>query len=595
MLRSIFCTFIVSTIFCDAQQVVYEQAENRCFTDLFEAYTYGVKDNNFLFMDSFEDFDCNYALINNESVEFTSQNFRGKLKNLFSSLKYFSEVSFSLSDDTEYHSALKVYLDPIKKLSFRLQSDLKIENLYHFYQFQERIASLRQLSVLCLHEYRLDASLASKKKPSLKLWHSERIKAAEQKYVEGCSNLNNLHQRVVQAFTMAYTTGSFYRSLQNIYDYGLLELASGNIDNAIKLAGELIEKAKKDPNSSMFLTSDHYLSLGITYSEGLEYSTAIENISKAIEIDPQNKMAYFERAVAYFETKNFELAEQDFLISERHQHILIDNPVSQEFSSALMLGVAKGAKEAAIEFFPTLLNSAYGLSESLWIFAQHPLESTANFSNACYEAGICTVDYLKSLDLEKIQEYNEDLIALYQAYDLMSENQKGEIIGYLVGKCGVDILIPGTTVKAIAASKKLRVANQICNFETMTVSTTNRELIRANALKFAAERERYFKTVKYNFDAHNKHVLGHNDFKEGRSIWTHPDPEGLLAKFAGTGNPERGAIGSVGYKETIDFGECIGIWKNKEGSVSLSTTRGTIHYSNKGAHIVPSNPKPKAR
>jgi Bacterial toxin 50 len=77
-----------------------------------------------------------------------------------------------------------------------------------------------------------------------------------------------------------------------------------------------------------------------------------------------------------------------------------------------------------------------------------------------------------------------------------------------------------------------------------------------------------------------------------RSEWQHQDPEGLLKRFAGTGTPGGNKQpGRCGYRETVDFGENIGIWRIEEG-VTLPTTRGTIHYSNKGAHIVPSDPNP---
>lgn len=50
----------------------------------------------------------------------------------------------------------------------------------------------------------------------------------------------------------------------------------------------------------------------------------------------------------------------------------------------------------------------------------------------------------------------------------------------------------------------------------------------------------------------------------------------------------------AGYRETVDFGEYIGIWKNETGNLALPTTRGTIHYARDHAHIVPAYPTPKA-
>lgn len=45
------------------------------------------------------------------------------------------------------------------------------------------------------------------------------------------------------------------------------------------------------------------------------------------------------------------------------------------------------------------------------------------------------------------------------------------------------------------------------------------------------------------------------------------------------------------YREFVDFKEHIGTWKNKEGG-SLPTTKGIIHYSRNGAHIIPAYPGP---
>lgn len=66
----------------------------------------------------------------------------------------------------------------------------------------------------------------------------------------------------------------------------------------------------------------------------------------------------------------------------------------------------------------------------------------------------------------------------------------------------------------------------------------------------------------------------------------------LIKKFAGKGKPLNKEIpGNPNYGELIDFGEHIGVWKDKEGIISLPTTKGHIHYSKKGAHIIPANPK----
>jgi hypothetical protein len=81
------------------------------------------------------------------------------------------------------------------------------------------------------------------------------------------------------------------------------------------------------------------------------------------------------------------------------------------------------------------------------------------------------------------------------------------------------------------------------------------------------------------------------DPKKHRSILEYPDPQSLLSKHAGSGKAVAGIPGVTEYIEMVNFEEYIGIYINEEGSLHLPTTWGTIHYSKKGAHIIPAYPK----
>jgi hypothetical protein len=84
----------------------------------------------------------------------------------------------------------------------------------------------------------------------------------------------------------------------------------------------------------------------------------------------------------------------------------------------------------------------------------------------------------------------------------------------------------------------------------------------------------------------SKHMPGQKNYIPGRSPLKHNDPQGLLAKFAGKGEPVGDVPrGQPGFKERVDFGEVIGEVGGKP------TTKGIIHYSKRGAHIVPANPE----
>ena len=82
-----------------------------------------------------------------------------------------------------------------------------------------------------------------------------------------------------------------------------------------------------------------------------------------------------------------------------------------------------------------------------------------------------------------------------------------------------------------------------------------------------------------------KHKPGHNNYQPGRSKFTHSDPQSLVDRFAGKGQPaNQFPKGMHGYRERVDFHEVIGEIDGR------TTTKGIIHYGKKGVHIVPANP-----
>lgn len=85
-----------------------------------------------------------------------------------------------------------------------------------------------------------------------------------------------------------------------------------------------------------------------------------------------------------------------------------------------------------------------------------------------------------------------------------------------------------------------------------------------------------------------KHFRGHQNFTSERSRLT-ADPE-RLARRAGTGTAiNKVPRGEPGFKELVDYGEIIGTFRSLDG-VEAPTTRGVIHYSKDGIHIVPGRP-----
>jgi hypothetical protein len=94
-------------------------------------------------------------------------------------------------------------------------------------------------------------------------------------------------------------------------------------------------------------------------------------------------------------------------------------------------------------------------------------------------------------------------------------------------------------------------------------------------------------TTKVHEGRQGKHIIGHNNYAVGKSVlhMTMSQVQNLVEKFAGSGEWHKP------NKETINFNQAIGTWVSKDGSERLTTSRGTIHYSSKGCHIVPAQPK----
>ena len=102
----------------------------------------------------------------------------------------------------------------------------------------------------------------------------------------------------------------------------------------------------------------------------------------------------------------------------------------------------------------------------------------------------------------------------------------------------------------------------------------------------------------YNLNIHEgsqgKHILGHNNYIEGRSYLTVSinKAQDIINKYAGTGQILRDRNNKWTNKELIDVGENVGIALNLNGD-RKPTSKIIIHYGKNGIHIVPTDRKLK--
>jgi tetratricopeptide (TPR) repeat protein len=377
------------------------------------------------------------------------------------------------------------------------------------------------------------------------------------------------------------------------YNEGLLGFVTGDYETSLNQINEFILFAESLKLREKLLNSKIYQKQGESQLEVGLYHEAIATLTKSIQKDSMNKESYFSRAAAYFEIGDFASAIADYLTSEIISTNTQIPQVSSEFSSALLKGIVDGGKEAAVEFVPSLCNTAHGLGKSLWCFMQQPIDTTAHFCHTSYKAGEAVLEYFKTLDQTKIDHIADEVVQLYNTYDSLSDSEKGNAIGYCIGKYGVDIFAGATTYKCANALKNLKNANRACNLEAMIASPASREAMVTAAMQHAAEREAFFKNVKIHWDKQNKHIPGKHNYELEKSTFEHNDAQGLLTNFAGKGKAANNmTVGSPGYRERIDFGEFIGYYiSDSDKTLKIPTSKGIIHYSKSGAHIIPANPE----
>lgn len=143
-------------------------------------------------------------------------------------------------------------------------------------------------------------------------------------------------------------------------------------------------------------------------------------------------------------------------------------------------------------------------------------------------------------------------------------------------------LLGGALLRQVVPESRPSVGNAAAN-AVKPESTAGNAVKRAEPLPTGQR-------VRLDGGQQDKHIAGTNNYIPSRSTLT-TDPRELLRQFAGRGQQVgRVPIGQAGSKEAFDADKLIGVYRNQAG-LSAPTTRGMIHYSSKGAHIVPAAPR----
>ncbi len=308
------------------------------------------------------------------------------------------------------------------------------------------------------------------------------------------------------------------------YGMGLLNFHRGEIAEAFDNIQSFLNGLKDEEKKQ--LSKEVCFQRGVIESEVGLYDDAIISLSRAIEKDPTYKEAHFERAVAYFESGEFDLALKDYLASEMRP--LKDEKnvsFSADYASGFLEGIKKGFQE---EFGDSLPVWAPMLGAGLWSLSQSPLPQAKIVTGVLACVGAAGAYLAANQVVSELRE-------LVANWDQLSDQQRGKLTGYIIGKHGIEVFAIAGSAKLMKSYQDLKRANQMLTFEMMLIEEA----------QVASIKTRYKKVEKLRKDKENiKKYFGKNSYEEqeirdnlqkmGYQIPSRPAgiPENFITKYA---------------------------------------------------------------
>lgn len=528
---------------------------------------------------------ASYEYYNDEDIEEEEDELQSAVEYHFSREKLWEENSYQHSD--AFETNLSNYLETnafiqtvFGDIHFCFDNAQK-EELLNIEDYRRRIAQNLSHEENQYYLSRIDSEQRSLDRESLE--HSRRMNVIESAQAHVKEIYTNIFNDCIANHNWH---GSFYCR-------GLLNFQEGYFIDAFDDISQYLKSASRKEDGNIFL-AEVYFYKGLLESEMGIYNAAIESLNRAIKANPGNKEAYFERAVAYYELGEFDLSLEDYLMSGIKPHPITPDSLSMiSFSLGMTKGILMGGAQAGIEFIPSLLSSLQGISHGLWAFAQDPVQVSIELVQS---AQAC-VHFIKNNSSQKVLgQLVPELRELFEQWEQLHDEKIGEIIGYVIGKYGVDIFAGAGVAKGVKLYRDLKKANDLLTFEAMAISEKNRALIKLESSRRAQARQQILQhtNLKIQGDKQGKHIVGHKSYDPllNKSILEHPDPQKLVRDFAGTGLKVNQIYpGSFGFQEIVNFKEFIGYSVHPQTGEKIATSWGKIHYAKDGVHIVPTKPR----
>lgn len=340
------------------------------------------------------------------------------------------------------------------------------------------VGSYTNLTALCLKSFNV----------SLDLDDATGIETTLAFELDEINSISNLNSSIKENFATSFQRDGFS--------------TNDNLYKNLNQNRHQIKAVNNDKTDQIYwLNSKLLLGDGSLMNDLMLYKTAITLLTASIKANPKNKEAFIERSFAYFETNQLSLALQDF---ESAKKLTIVPPFrlgsrkamnmayvyipenKTEFSKGLISGTIDGAKISAEEFIPSIFSCCRGILNGLWAFVCSPKEISQEMINTTYAIG----EFFSSHSTEECFHcIVPELKELSLTWNKINDYSRGQKIGYIIGKYGIDIFAPAGALKGIHKIRALKRANTMYTLECCAASQAKQAKILEESFKRALKRE----------------------------------------------------------------------------------------------------------
>ncbi|KPK32604.1 MAG: hypothetical protein AMS24_03795 [Chlamydiae bacterium SM23_39] len=362
-----------------------------------------------------------------------------------------------------------------------------------------------------------------------------------------------------------------HNSIENIPKYTPLEThekiinrGHGKVDDVFATNQASLYMDKNDSSNQNF-QENFFRSQGEQALNNEHYAKAIDNFEKAITNNPNNHNIYLDRAYAFLQDGQFEHSLNDYQVYTRQDQANIKSTTFVDcfdFSVGATTGMAKGAVESGKQLISFAANAI-----------THPVDTGRGLYVAF--SNIAKIAYSQEWK-ELSQTLAPEVCELINTWESLSPKEKGERSGYIVGKYGADILIPGATAKAISkgvkGAKELAIlAKNLKRTERVVVLEALAGTGGSSAFKEIVYSNRVFKNA-----ASTGKIIKSFNIKELAKAGKIFDRGGLTKAGRALNDPKKIIIpdGNIGFEIYLPNG--IGAYFKKDG-----TLRGFVEWKKK--------------